>query len=237
MQLPSVPAQESSTFDSVRVDPISGVGDAVGMITDKLEGWGESAIRLLPNFGVALLVLLLFWLAARAVASALGQLVESNGYLGVVSDIRLRVTILRLFTGQTVRIPNREVLTNAIVNYTETGERRVDIAVGVSYGSDLDEVKRVTIEAIEPLDCRREERPVELFYEAFGDSSINFQLRFWMDVTRQPDFLAARSDAIMAIKRAYDRAGITIPFPIRTLDFGIKGGQTITDALEPVLVR
>ncbi len=166
-----------------------------------------------------------------------GQLVESNGYLGVVADIRLRVTILRLFTGQTVRIPNREVLTNPIINYTETGERRVDISVGVSYGSDLEQVRRVTISAVEALAARHADRPVELFYEGFGDSSINFQLRFWMDLTRQPEFLAARSDAIMAIKRAYDREGIVIPFPIRTLDFGIKGGATLTEALEPVLAR
>jgi small conductance mechanosensitive channel len=166
-----------------------------------------------------------------------GELIESNGYLGVVTDIRLRVTIVRLFTGQTVRIPNREVLTNPIVNYTETGERRVDVAVGVSYGSDLEHVRRVTIAAIEPLEARLAARPVELFYEGFGDSSINFQLRFWLDMPRQPEYLAARSEAIMAIKRAYDREGIVIPFPIRTLDFGIKGGQTITEALEPVLAR
>jgi small conductance mechanosensitive channel len=66
-------------------------------------------------------------------------------------------------------------------------------------------------------------------YEEFADSSINFSLRLWAATPEQPDYLRVRSEAIMKIKQAYDRAGIMIPFPIRTLDFGIKGGQSLSE--------
>jgi small conductance mechanosensitive channel len=52
-------------------------------------------------------------------------------------------------------------------------------------------------------------------------------VRFWIDFKKQPDFLLAKSDAIMAIKKTYDENDIMIPFPIRTLDFGIKGGEKL----------
>ena len=72
-----------------------------------------------------------------------------------------------------------------------------------------------------------------MYYQEFGDSSINFTLMFWIDFYQQTDFLKAQSDAIKAIKGAFDQAGITIPFPIRTLDFGIKGGEQ----LQPRMVQ
>lgn len=164
-----------------------------------------------------------------------GQIVKTNDYTGTVTEINLRDTVVQLFTGQIVRIPNKEVFNNAIINYSETGERRVDLTVGVSYGEDLEQVSRVATAAVQELEACRDDRPVSVYYQEFGDSSINFSVRFWVDFVRQPDYMIARSDAVMAIKRAFDREGIMIPFPIRTLDFAIKGGEPLADALRPVL--
>jgi small conductance mechanosensitive channel len=61
---------------------------------------------------------------------------------------------------------------------------------------------------------------VEFFYQEFGDSSINYVLRFWVDVTKNRDNLVTQNKAILEIKRLYDANDINIPFPIRTLDFG-----------------
>lgn len=164
-----------------------------------------------------------------------GHLISTSDFMGPVLHINLRDTVLRTFQGQIVRIPNKEVFNNPIVNYSEPGERRVDLEVGVSYGDDLERVKQVTIAAIEKHVVFDTGRGVDLVYTGFGESSIDFVVRFWLEMTRQPDFLTARSDAIMAIKAAYDEADITIPFPIRTLDFGIKGGATLTEAAEPLV--
>lgn len=160
-----------------------------------------------------------------------GHLIETQDYFGTVERVHLRWTEMRTQQGQLLLIPNKQVFENPIMNYTSTGRRRVDLAVGVSYGEDLARVKEVTVRAVEGVPGRFPNRPVELFYEEFGDSSINFTVRFWIPFSRQPDYLAARSEAIERIKRAFDAAGITIPFPIRTLDFGIKGGATLAEVL------
>ena len=77
-----------------------------------------------------------------------------------------------------------------------------------------------------------EKETANLFYDAFGDSSINFVVQFWIPFKKWADYLSAKDNAIMAIKNAYDQHDITIPFPIRTLDFGIKGSVPMKEMLE-----
>lgn len=161
----------------------------------------------------------------------INDLVETNGYMGTIEKISLRSTVVRTFQGQEVILPNKMVYNNPLTNYTSSGQRRVDLACGISYGEDLEKVEQVAIRAIEQNINHDEGRPVELFFMEFGSSSINFVLRFWLDQIRQPDFVRGRSDAIKALKRAFDQNGIVIPFPIRTLDFGIKGGEKLREAL------
>ncbi len=163
-----------------------------------------------------------------------GDIVESGDFMGVIQRVQLRATVMRTFTGQRVLIPNAQVFKNPLINYTQTRTRRVDLAVGVAYSDDLEKARRVAIEAVQGVEGRDESREVELFYQEFGGSSINFQIRFWIPfTTRQTDYLAARSEAIIRIKKAFDDSDITIPFPIRTLDFagGVVGGQGLGAAL------
>jgi len=159
-----------------------------------------------------------------------GDLIQKGDYMGTVTEINLRSTKLHTLQGQTVIIPNANVFTEAVVNYS-TGERRVDLECGVAYGDDLERAREVALGAIRALPMVRQDRPVDLHFEAFGDSSIDFVLRFWIAFARQPDFLEARSEAIIALKRSFDDAGLTIPFPIRTLDFGVVGGERLDEVL------
>ena len=165
----------------------------------------------------------------------LGQIIETNGFTGTVKELTLRSTILETFQGQRVILPNAKVFGDPIINYSALRTRRVDVACGVGYGDDLDAAQTAAVEAIEGLDARLADRPVQLYYTEFGDSSINFTVRFWVDFRKQTDFLQAQSDAIKAIKDAFDTAGVTIPFPIRTLDFGVVGGEKLAEALPPKL--
>lgn len=164
-----------------------------------------------------------------------GDLLETSDYFGIVEEINLRATIIRRPSGQLVYIPNKNVLENPIVNYTATGRRRVELEVGVSYGDDLDKVNEVAVKTIEGVGSRIVDEPVELYFEEFGGSSINLVVRFWIEFERQASYLAARSEAIVRLKKAFDENGITIPFPIRTLDFGIVGGQPLDAMLGPVV--
>ncbi|MBZ0112317.1 MAG: mechanosensitive ion channel family protein [Thermoanaerobaculia bacterium] len=160
-----------------------------------------------------------------------GDLVETNDFQGVVQEINLRSTLLRLPTGQVVYIPNKKVFENSITNYSQLGVRRVDVEVGVSYGDDLEAAHRLAVDAVEALDLHQPDHPVQVFFREFGDSSINLDVQFWIEFGEQSDYLAAKSAAILAIKRAFDDGGITIPFPIRTLDIPSSGGKAVEAVL------
>lgn len=158
-----------------------------------------------------------------------GDIVKVKDYMGKVHTITLRDIVVLTFQGQMVIIPNKEVLQNPIENFSLLGKRRMDLTIGVSYGDDLEKVKEVTLNAVSDIAGLSPTDQTTMFFEEFAYSSINLSLRIWAATPEQPDYLRVRSEAIMKIKRAYDEAGITIPFPIRTLDFGSKGGQTLAE--------
>ena len=112
--------------------------------------------------------------------------------------------IIRTPQGQIVYIPNKVVYENPFTNYTKNFERRIDLSCGISYGDDLEKVKKIATEAISSIEKRDKNKDVEFFFTEFGSSSI-----------------------IMALKKAFDENDIMIPFPIRTLDFGIRGGEKL----------
>lgn len=158
-----------------------------------------------------------------------GDLIEARDYKGRVTNVNLRDTIITTLEGQDVIIPNKEIFQNPIKNYNSSGRRRMDLSVGVSYGDDLEKVKRIVLEAVDKISLKSTADEITFFYKEFGDSSINFDVRIWVKTTSQLDYLTVRSEAIMFIKKAFDENDITIPFPIRTLDFGIKGGEKLSE--------
>lgn len=161
-----------------------------------------------------------------------GHLVKTQDFFGIIQKVHLRWTELRTQQGQIVLIPNKQVFENPILNYSTTGMRRVDLNVGVSYADDLEQVRQVAIQAVEEVSTRDRSREVELFYEEFGESSINFVVRFWIPFTsKHSDYLRAQSESIQRIKTAFDAHGFTIPFPIRTLDFGATSGEKLSQVL------
>lgn len=166
-----------------------------------------------------------------------GDHVEFEGYEGVIQEIGLRRTSIRLFHGPVVIVPNKAILSNASTNYS-LGERyRMDIECGVSYGDDLRKVRKITMEALAESPEVENDSEIEFFFTEFGASSINFVVRFWHDQTDKLSMFAQRNAAIIAIKEAFDENGIDIPFPIRTLDFGIKGGEKLGEALDAIPFR
>lgn len=162
----------------------------------------------------------------------IGDIIETNGLFGTVEKLNLRNTILRTPQGQFIYVPNKVVYENPFTNYTKIGKRRIDLACGVSYGDDLEKARKIAVDTLSSLDMRDESKEVEFYYNEFGDSSINFSIRFWINFDRLPDFWGAQSEAIMALKKAYDKNDIMIPFPIRTLDFGIRGGEKLNKVME-----
>jgi small-conductance mechanosensitive channel len=162
----------------------------------------------------------------------LGDMIETADVSGIVDQMNLRNTVLLSFQGQYVYIPNKEVYQNKLVNYTNYGKRRIDLEIGVSYGDNLAKAQEVAIEAINQLDFVIEQEKTAFVFHTFGNSSINGKLMYWIKFDDNPGFLTAQSEGVKAVKKAFDENNITIPFPIRTLDFDIKGGAKLSSQLQ-----
>ncbi|MBR9859179.1 mechanosensitive ion channel family protein [bacterium] len=146
-----------------------------------------------------------------------GDWVETNGYAGTVAEVNLRNTVIREPDNNLVMIPNRMMVENPLKNYGLTDQIRIIVECGVAYGSDLEQVEKLTKQAIQENFDDDESKEIEFHYLEFGDSSINFQTRFWIDAKVNTTILESRSKAIKVIKKTFDDNGINIPFPIRTI--------------------
>lgn len=161
----------------------------------------------------------------------MGDLIKTNDYFGTVIMIHLRTTHLKTLEGQLVTIPNAEIFKSPITNYSTLQSRRVDIKVGISYNEDLNYAKEIAYKAITEIkDINKED--ISLFYEEFNDSSIDLNVRFWIDFSnRQIEYASKMDEGIIAIKKAFDAANITIPFPIKTIEFGSL--ENVREVLNP----
>lgn len=149
-----------------------------------------------------------------------GDWIESNNFEGEVVDIDLRVVTIKQVDNNLVYIPNKMVIENPIKNYSTTAQSRVILKCGVGYSSDLEKVRSLVKQTIAKNFKAVEQKEDVLFlYREFGDSSINFETRFWINSTSALEVAKAKTEAMILIKKVFDKEGINIPFPIRTLDF------------------
>lgn len=152
----------------------------------------------------------------------IGDWVETNGLEGTVSEISLRsVQILRP-DNNLVMVPNSQILESPFINYSLTERMRISISCGIAYNSDLKKVRELTISHFQKTFPQKKGEKVELFYTEFGESSINFKLRFWGNALGKLDELDLINRAIIELKSLFDENQITIPFPIRTIEIKSK---------------
>lgn len=150
----------------------------------------------------------------------IGDYIETQDIHGYVDEINLRNITLRQPDNDYVIIPNSVFIENPFTNYSLSPRSRVDVSCGVGYESDLQKVEDLVVKVMGENFEQKQNEEIEFFFTEFGDSSINFVTRFWIDCIKPKPKLAAQHKAIKLIKKNFDEAGINIPFPIRTLDFG-----------------
>ncbi len=278
------------------------INDSISNLWDKLDGWLDAIILKLPNFIVAVLVLVIFYFIAKGVRKLaykllfrkiseesikhmlarivyatvmligffialgvmqldkvltsvlagagvvglaiglalqgtlsntfsglmlsflpkvrIGDFIEAQGKSGYVDEINLRNISIRQTDNEYVIIPNSVFIENPFTNYSWSTRSRVDVSCGIGYESDLQKVEDLVVKIISENFKQNSNEGVEFFFTEFGDSSINFVTRFWIASTKPKPKLEAKHKAIKLIKKNFDQAGINIPFPIRTLDFG-----------------
>ena len=145
-----------------------------------------------------------------------GEQVMINDHEGTVQGIDSRLVTILTPAGELVKIPSSTVIKSDIVNYTKRGRRRSDLAVGVAYGTDLAAAQALVLAAVGEVDGVLSTPEPEVWFEGFGESSIDFAVRFWHTPTIAEQW-RVRSDVGLAVERALAGAGITIPFPQRTM--------------------
>lgn len=140
-----------------------------------------------------------------------GDTVEVNNLLGTVHRIGVRSSSVITFDGAEVVVPNNNLIANDLINWTLSDSiKRVEILIGATYGSDPNKILDILMEvAMNNKDTLKNPAPQALFSE-FGDSSLNFKLRFWVHYEVG---LQAKSDVSIGVYNAFKEHGIEIPFP------------------------
>jgi small conductance mechanosensitive channel len=144
--------------------------------------------------------------------------IKVKEYEGTVEDINVRVTKIKTYDGERIVIPNSDLYMNAVQVRTAFPHRRTKIIVGIGYGEDIENARRVMMRVLKHTDgVLKEPMPAVDAYE-FGDSSVNMRILFWSKST-QSDVRRTSDRVVSGIKKALDAEGIEIPFPQRVLRF------------------
>ena len=139
-----------------------------------------------------------------------GDFVEAAGIAGVVEQVQILTTVLRTGDNKQIIVPNGQIMDSIITNYSAKDTRRVDMVVGVSYDDDLDKV-RATIDELIAADERILSDPAPtVAVSELADSSVNFVVRPWV---KSADYWGVMFDLTEAIKKRFDKEGISFPFP------------------------
>ncbi len=150
------------------------------------------------------------------------DIIEVDGQVGRVTEIRLRASTIETRDGIIMIIPNSAFITGHVVNWTHNRKlTRFKVTVGVAYGSDVRKVERVLIECAKAHEDVVKTPEPFVFFSDFGDSQLTFNLMFFSRSVMRIEFV--KSDLRFAIDQAFRENDITIPFPQR--DIWIKEGK------------
>ena len=141
-----------------------------------------------------------------------GDYVEIAGVDGSVESIQIFTTTLKTPDNKTVIVPNANVTADNIVNWTMKGTRRVDMVFGIGYDDDIDKAKQIMADVLAKDDRILKDPPTQIAVSELADSSVNFVVRPWVSIE---NYWGVYFDAMENIKKAFDKAGISIPYPQR----------------------
>ena len=149
------------------------------------------------------------WLAALRPLDK-DDVVTTNGMTGKVNAIGMMATELLAYDNKFITLPNKIVWGSAIVNYTRMPTRRVDVDVGVSYGTELDKAIKVAMDLMKNHSLVLADPAPAVVVIELADSSVNFQLRAW---SKTEDYWTVKGDLTKGIFEAFKSEGVEIPFP------------------------
>ncbi|MFN3802007.1 mechanosensitive ion channel family protein [Belliella pelovolcani] len=151
-----------------------------------------------------------------------GDTIEAQGTLGAVESIDILYTKVRNFDNRVVTIPNGALANNSIINLSQKPTRRVEMAIGVAYGTDLKKTRQVILSTLGKDERIHADPEPVVKFTSFGDSSLDLVVRCWADAG---DLWPVYWDNMEALKEAFEANGIEIPFPQRDVNHYYPEGK------------
>lgn len=219
------------------------VGLAIG-----LKFWGIDVDALLAAFGFgiafAMRDIMINFIAGILILVAhhfgIGDFIEIGGSIrGKVEDIQGRATVLKGLDGTKIIVPNKDIFNKEVVSYTTNPFRRIEIVLGVDYNTTLDNAQKIIMSVLKAHPAIIKEPEPQVLLDEFADSSINMNVRFWVE--SKSAWVDTKSEIVAHIKNALDKHHVTIPFPIRTIAYdkdgpAAAGDPFVEDAAQPTEV-
>ena len=192
---------------------LAAAGVQLGQLTIMLGGLGVGIglglQDLVKNFAAGLTLLF-----ERRVHVGDAVQIPSQAIFGRVIAIGIRATVIRNFNGVEVVVPNNDLVSGAVTNWTLSDRlHRIEVPVGVAYGTDPDRVVALLLDVARSHDRMLADPAPQALFKGFGESSLDFVLRAWTDEDYEP----RTSELALAVHRSLCEAGIAIPFPQRDL--------------------
>ena len=144
-----------------------------------------------------------------------GEYVD-GGVAGTVLSVQIFSTTMRTADGKIIVIPNGKIIAGNIINFSREPVRRNEFIIGVAYDSDIDQVKQILTNIIQSEDRILKDREMTVRLNELGASSINFVVRVW---SNSGDLQNVYWDVLERIKREFDAAGISFPYPQMDVNF------------------
>lgn len=141
-----------------------------------------------------------------------GNFIKAGGEAGTVIEVGILTTELKTPDNVKIIMPNSQIMSGSITNFSAHATRRVDMVVGVGYGDDLNKAKQIMVALLEADERVLKEPAPQVAVSNLGDSSVDFVVRPWVNAA---DYWTFKFDFTQAVKEKFDAEGVSIPFPQR----------------------
>lgn len=202
--------------------PTFRAGDLVQLLGISGVAIGFAFRDILQNFLAGILILL-------TEPFQIDDQIVFKDFEGTVENIQTRATTIRTYDGRRIVIPNSELFTNSVTVNTAFENRRLEYDIGIGYGDDIEEAKRLMLSAIHSVDFVLKDPAPDVLVMELAESSVNIRVRWWIKPPRRADALDARDKVITAIKHKLTVNGIDLPYPTQQILFHDQTEETDGD--------
>ena len=140
----------------------------------------------------------------------LGDFIEAGGIAGLVEEIRIFHTVLKTGDNREITMPNAQIYSGTIVNYSARDTRRIDLVIGIGYDDDIKKARDLITQVLEADETVMQDPAPTIMLMELGASSVDFAVRPWV---KSSDYWTTRAALLEAIKESFDKAGVSIPYP------------------------